>query len=135
MSKASSYIHIYIASMAQHNEFGQISEDRAVAYLMARGYTIRDRNWRIGHKEIDIVAQKNGTIAFVEVKARKNDKYGDPVDAITDSKIRNLVQAANAYIRYHRISFPIRFDVIVIIGEPGNQSVEHIEDAFYPPQY
>jgi putative endonuclease len=73
--------------------------------------------------------------AFVEVKARKNDKYGDPVDAITDSKIRNLVQAANAYIRYHRISFPIRFDVIVIIGEPGNQSVEHIEDAFYPPQY
>lgn len=137
ISKASSYIHIYIyiASMAQHNEFGQISEDRAVAYLMARGYTIRDRNWRIGHKEIDIVAQKNGTIAFVEVKARKNDKYGDPVDAITDSKIRNLVQAANAYIRYHRISFPIRFDVIVIIGEPGNQSVEHIEDAFYPPQY
>ncbi|MBR4997693.1 MAG: YraN family protein [Bacteroidaceae bacterium] len=121
--------------MAQHNEFGQISEDRAVAYLMARGYTIRDRNWRMGHKEIDIVAQKNGTIAFIEVKARKNDRFGDPVDAITDTKIRNLAQAANAYLRYHRIDLPARFDVIVIIGEPGNQSVEHIEDAFYPPQY
>ena len=50
--------------MAQHNEFGQISEDRAVAYLMAHGYTIRDRNWRIGHKEIDIVAQKNGELVI-----------------------------------------------------------------------
>ena len=59
--------------MAQHNEFGQISEDRAAAYLMARGYTIRERNWRFGHKEIDIIAQKHGTLAIVEVKARKND--------------------------------------------------------------
>ena len=126
---------MYRIDMASHNEFGQISEDRAVAYLMARGYTIRERNWRIGHKEIDIIAQKGGTIAFIEVKARKNNKYGDPTDAVTDSKIRNLVQAASAYIRYHRINLPIRFDVIVIIGEPGNQSVEHIEDAFYPPQY
>ena len=69
------------------------------------------------------------------MKARKNDRFGDPVDAITDTKIRNLAQAANAYLRYHRIDLPARFDVIVIIGEPGNQSVEHIEDAFYPPQY
>ena len=65
--------------MAQHNEFGRISEDRAVAYLMARGYTIRDRNWRLGHKEIDIVAQKNGVLVIVEVKARRDDRFGDPV--------------------------------------------------------
>lgn len=119
--------------MAIHNEFGRISEDRAVAYLMAHGYTIRDRNWRIGHKEIDIVAQKNDIIAIIEVKARKSNKYGDPTEAITDKKIRNLVQAANAYIHYHRINRPIRFDIISIIGEPENQKIEHIEDAFYPP--
>lgn len=119
--------------MAHHNEFGQISEDRAVAYLMARGYTIRERNWRLGHKEIDIIAQKNGIIAIIEVKARKSDKYGDPIEAVTDEKIRNLVQAANAYVRYHRINLTVRFDIITIIGEPGNQTVEHIEDAFYPP--
>ncbi|MBR6630035.1 MAG: YraN family protein [Bacteroidaceae bacterium] len=121
--------------MAQHNEFGQISEDRAVAYLMAHGYTIRDRNWRIGHKEIDIVAQKNGELVIIEVKARKNDHFGDPADAVTDDKIRKLVQAANAYVRYHRISWPVRFDIIAITGEPGYQKVEHIEDAFYPPLY
>ena len=61
--------------MAQHNEFGQISEDRAAAYLMARGYTIRNRNWRVGHKEIDIIAQKDGVIVFIEVKTRKSDRY------------------------------------------------------------
>ena len=126
-------IPIYIFSMAHHNEFGQISEDRAVAYLMARGYTIRERNWRLGHKEIDIIAQKNGTIAFIEVKARKNDRFGDPTEAVTDSKIRNLVQAANAYARYHRIDLPVRFDIITIIGEPGDQTIDHIENAFYPP--
>ena len=91
--------------MAQHNDFGQISEDRAAAYLMARGYTIRDRNWRVGHKEIDIIAQKDGVIAIVEVKARKS------------------------------IDLPIRFDIISITGEPGHQKVEHIEEAFYPPLY
>lgn len=119
--------------MAQHNEFGQISEDRAAAYLMARGYTIRERNWRFGHKEIDIIAQKNGTLAIVEVKARKNDLYGDAADAVTDRKIRNLVQAANAYVRYYRLDLSVRFDLITITGESGNQTIEHIEDAFYSP--
>ena len=119
--------------MAQHNEFGQISEDRAVAYLMARGYTIRERNWRLGHKEVDIIAQKNGTIAFIDVKARMSDRYGDPIEAITDRKIKNLAQAANAYIHFHRLNHNVRFDVISIVGKPGDQTIEHIEDAFGPP--
>jgi putative endonuclease len=119
--------------MAQHNDFGRISEDRAVAYLMARGYTIRDRNWRLGHKELDIVAQKNDTLVIVEVKARKSNRYGDAVDAVTDDKIYKIVQAANAYVRYHRINLNVRFDIIAITGEPGHQTLEHIEDAFYPP--
>ena len=122
-------------TMAQHNDFGQISEDRAAAYLMARGYTIRDRNWRLGHKELDIVAQKNDTLAIVEVKARRSDRYGDAVDAVTDDKIRKVVQAANAYVSYHRINLNVRFDIIAITGELGHQTVEHIEDAFSPPLY
>ena len=121
--------------MAQHNEFGRISEDRAAAYLMARGYTIRDRNWRLGHKELDIVAQKNDKLAIIEVKARRSDRYGDAVDAVTDDKIYKIVQAANAYVRYHRINLNVRFDIIAITGEPGSQTIEHIEDAFYAPLY
>ena len=121
--------------MAQHNEFGQISEDRAAAYLMARGYTIRDRNWRLGHKEIDIVAQKDGTLVIVEVKARRNEHYGTAIEAVTDDKIHKTVQAANAYVRYHRINLTVRFDIIAITGEPGSQSIEHIEDAFHSPLF
>lgn len=121
--------------MAQHNEFGKVSEDRAAAYLMAQGYTIRERNWRLGHKEIDIIAQKDGVLAIIEVKARKSNHYGDPVEAVTDKKIRHLVQAANAYVRYHRIDLTIHFDIIAITGEIGHQTVTHIEEAFYPPLY
>lgn len=118
--------------MAQHNEFGQISEDRAVAYLMAHGYIIRDRNWRVGHKEIDIVAQRDGVVAFIEVKARRSNRFGEAIEAVTDTKIRHIVTAANAYVHYHRINLPVRFDIIGITGEPGQQTVEHIEDAFHP---
>ena len=121
--------------MAQHNEFGKISEDRAAAYLMARGYTIRDRNWRLGHKELDIIAQRGDTLAIVEVKARRNNRYGDAIDAVTDEKIYKIIQAASAYVRYHRIKLNVRFDIIGVTGEPGEQVVEHIEDAFYSPLY
>lgn len=121
--------------MAQHNDFGQISEDRAAAYLMARGYTIRDRNWRLGHKEIDIVAQKDGILAIVEVKARRNEQYGTAIEAVTDDKILKTVQAASAYVRYHRLDLTVRFDIIALTGEPGHQSIEHIENAFHSPLY
>ena len=116
--------------MAGHNDYGRICEDRAVAYLMARGYTIRDRNWRFGHKELDIVAQKNGVLAVIEVKARRSDRYGDAFEAVTDSKIYKIVQAANAYVKYYRINLSVRFDIISITGDPDNLKVEHIEDAF-----
>jgi putative endonuclease len=121
--------------MAQHNDFGLISEDRAAAYLMAHGYTIRDRNWRLGHKEIDIIAQKNDTLVIIEVKARRSNRYGDAIEAVTDDKICKIIQAADAYVRYHRIDLKVRFDIIGITGEPGQQTIEHIEDAFHPPLY
>ena len=121
--------------MAQHNDFGQISEDRAAAYLMARGYTIRDRNWRLGHKEIDIVAQKDGILAIVEVKARRSEQYGTAIEAVTDDKILKTVQAAHAYVRYHRLDLTVRFDIIALTGEPGHQTIEHIKDAFHSPLF
>ena len=56
--------------MAQHNDFGAQGEDIAIDYLRRKGYVILDRNWRSGHREIDIVARKDDTVVFVEVKAR-----------------------------------------------------------------
>ena len=117
--------------MAAHNEFGLEGEDKAVNYLIKEGYLILDRNWKSGRKELDIVAQKDGTLVVVEVKSRKSAKYGSPEDAVTPTKIRNTVLAADAYIRYNRIDLPVRFDIISILS--SGEVINHIEDAFRSP--
>ena len=58
--------------MADHNELGREGEDEALLYLTQKGYTLLARNWRIGHLEIDIVAEWFGEIVFVEVKTRRD---------------------------------------------------------------
>lgn len=118
--------------MALHNDFGTQGEDIAIAHLRAKGYVIVDRNWRSGHKEIDIVAQKDDTIVFVEVKARANAFYGNPEDAITRRKMHLLVLAADAYLRCNAIDMDVRFDVITITGSVNKPVIRHYEHAFRP---
>ena len=114
--------------MAAHNELGKEGELLAANHLQSEGYVIRHRNWRCGHKELDIVAEKDGTLVFVEVKTRK--------DAVTNGKIRRIVSSADAYLRKYAIDLPVRFDLITIVtGENGLPRLRHIEDAFYPPLY
>lgn len=117
--------------MAEHNEFGATCEDIAAEYLTREGYCILDRNWRSGHKELDIIASKDGTLVIVEVKARKSIRYGKPEDAVTPAKIRRIVLAADAYVRFRRLDMPIRFDIISVVKE--KDCVQHIEDAFRSP--
>lgn len=120
--------------MAWHNEYGRSGEDVAAEYLERQGYLILDRNWYFGHKELDIVAQKDECLIIVEVKTRKRTTYGRPEEAVTPRKINRLVLAANAYVRSHYIDMPVRFDVIAIshLGEGSREKVEHYEDAFRP---
>lgn len=117
--------------MADHNDFGKAGEWQAVEYLRSQGYLIRDTNWRSGHKELDIVAEKDGTLVVVEVKSRASTRFGRPQDAVSPMKIRRTVAAADAYVRCYRIDLPIRFDVITIVATTGR--MEHIEDAFRSP--
>lgn len=118
--------------MAQHNDFGARGEDIAVEYLRCKGYVILDRNWRSGHKEIDIVARQDDTIIFVEVKARANTFYGNPENAVTRRKMHLLVLAADAYLRYNVLDLDVRFDVITITGTIEKPHVRHYERAFRP---
>ncbi len=120
--------------MAEHNLFGRDGEDAAVAYLRENGYCIVDRNWRSGHKEIDIVAEKDGVLIIVEVKTRRNSDYGRPEDAVSVMKMKRTQMAADAYVRYHRLDMPVRFDIISVLGK--DHKIHHIEDAFRMiPQY
>lgn len=97
-------------------EVGRRYEDAAAQFLIQNGYTILDRNYQAGHKEIDIVAGKPGLIAFVEVKAARSTSYGHPAEWVSQRKIRLLTQAAQVYLDEKRITGrDIRFDVICFV--------------------
>ena len=122
--------------MAKHNELGKAGEDAAVAYLEQHGYIIRDRNWRKGHFELDIVAAKENELIVVEVKTRSNTQFAEPEDAVDLPKIRRTVRAADTYMKLFQIDASVRFDIITIVGnDNGDFKIEHIKEAFYPPLF
>lgn len=122
----------YIYHMSEHNTLGKLGENVAVTYLEQHGYAIRHRNWRFHHLEVDIISVKDHEIVFVEVKTRKNNEYGEPYDAVDYKKMQRLVKAADTYIKLYQIDYNIRFDIISVVGENGNFTIEHIKEAFYP---
>jgi len=119
--------------MAEHNKLGKDGEAAAVAYLKENGYEILHTNWQRGHFELDIVAKTEDELVIVEVKTRSEGSIMEPEDAVTNQKIRNIVAAADTYIKFFDIDLPARFDIISIIGKSPNFEIDHIEDAFYPP--
>lgn len=119
--------------MALHNQLGKSGEEYATEYLISRGYIIRDVNWVSGKHELDIVAFHDDMMVVVEVKTRSNVDYAYPEEAVTEKKMRNIVRAADAYIRMFDIDMDVRFDVISIVGKEPPFDIEHIEDAFLPP--
>lgn len=103
--------------MKNNNTSGAAGERIACEYLGLLGYSILEKNYRAGHLEIDIIASYEGCVVFVEVKTRKNNSYGDALDAVSRQKIRNIKRAAYVYLtkqRPERTSSEIRLDVIAI---------------------
>ena len=122
--------------MARHNDLGKWGEGVAADYLEQQGYSILERSWRSGHKDIDLIAFKQGILAFVEVKTRKNNAYIQPQQAVDRHKIKLLMTAANRYICNNNIDAEIRFDIVAITGtDYSNYKIEHIEQAFLPIPY
>jgi Holliday junction resolvase-like predicted endonuclease len=114
-----------------HNELGTWGEIMAADYLLRNGYLIRERDWKSGHRDLDIIAQDGETLVVVEVKTRRNRTYTDPERAVNYQKMQNLRMAANHYVKYHHINAPVRFDIITVTGTPGDSpEIEHIQDAF-----
>ena len=119
--------------MADHNELGNVGEERAQAFLRNKGYHILHTNWRIGKLELDIVAKKDDWLVVVEVKTRSTDTFEHPEEAITSRKIRNLVNATHEYILQFDWRGETRFDVISVIPHGELFDIVHIEDAFLSP--
>lgn len=122
-----------VIKMAEQNELGKDGEARARDYLIRQGYTIMHTNWHWHHYELDIVAVKDGELVVVEVKTRSFDYLISPEDAVDNKKIRRIVAAADAYVRYFNLELPVRFDIITLIKRKDSYQIEHIDDAFYAP--
>lgn len=118
--------------MAAKDELGAAGERRAVAHLTAAGYDIVDRNWRCAQGEIDIVAVKGPFLVVAEVKTRRTDSYGHPLEAIDARKRARLWRLAAAWIAAHPAvarGRRLRLDAIAITGpDPDAGALEHLED-------
>jgi putative endonuclease len=110
---------------------GDTGERAAAEYLEGKGYRVLHRNYRFGRGEIDLIARKGGTIVFVEVKTRSTDSYGEPEEAVTPAKVRQIRRIASAWLAQRRIGeCDCRFDVIAVLSEGGRLTVRHTEDIF-----
>ena len=118
-------------SMAEHHQLGQWGEEVAADYLRRKGYVIVERNWKSGHRDLDIIAwdEERQTLVFVEVKTRRNRLFTAPEQAVNYQKMQHLRQASHHYVKYRRTDCNVRFDVITVVGSPETEpEVEHIED-------
>jgi len=116
--------------MATHNELGKQGEELAMEYLQKKKYTILERNWRFKKAEVDIIAQKEGVLAVIEVKTRTSNYFGNPQDFVNPKKIKLLVEAINEYVTSKNLDIEVRFDIIAILKNQYRFEIEHLEDAF-----
>lgn len=116
--------------MAEHNILGHQGEEAVVLYLMLHGYAIREVDWRWGHCDIDIVAEKLGLLVFIEVKTRSSERFERAEAAVDKEKRRHILDAAAAYIHFKHLDMPCRFDIITMVGAAPHFSLNHIKDAF-----
>ena len=116
---------------AARQAFGELGERIAERWLRRRGWRIVQRRFRSGHRDIDLVAERDGLVAFVEVKARRGQRFGDPVEAVNWKKQRELGRSARVWIARHgRAPEAYRFDVIGVLVAGPSVRVRHIENAF-----
>ena len=116
--------------MAKHNEKGKIGEELAIEYLINHGYKVLHTNWRAGHLEVDIIAQKNNILVFCEVKCRSSSAFGDPESFVTRQKQQHIIKAAANYVERNRWQGESRFDIVSILTGGETVKINHIENAY-----
>ena len=103
----------------------------AMAYLKRCGWTIEAHRYRLGHRELDIVARTGELVAIVEVKTRASEAYGQPAESVLWRKRRTIAQVAEVWRQRHgRTDDVFRFDVIEVRLAASGCRVAHLEDAW-----
>lgn len=114
------------------SELGKKGEELAKEFYMKNHFSIRDTNWRLGHLEVDIIAENSACIVFCEVKTRSSTLLGRPEEFVTRQKQQHLIRAANYYLSFKNLKKEVRFDIISIIKNGETYLLHHIPDAFSP---
>lgn len=118
--------------MKPSNDLGQQGESIAIHYLLNKGYTILEKNYRIGKIEIDIIAEKDHQIVVVEVKARESSIHGSPEEAVDDKKENFLLFGLEHYLLKYELECEARIDIIAIEFHRGQHfELRHHEGAVY----
>ena len=116
---------------AARQAFGELGERIAERWLRRAGWRIIQRRFRSGHRDIDLVVEREGTVAFVEVKARRGSRFGQPVEAVNWRKQKELCKSARVWIDRHGRPLEVyRFDVIGVLMENERVRIRHVPDAF-----
>ncbi|MBQ1673540.1 MAG: YraN family protein [Bacteroidales bacterium] len=114
------------------DETGRRGEELALRALEQRGLRLLDRNWRSGHREIDLVMESPDRLHFVEVKTLTPPLQIQPFEKVDPRKQANLAAAARHYVACRKILKEVQFDVVSVVLDGERSQVEYIPEAFYP---
>lgn len=118
----------------ESRRLGRWGEDLAAKFLVGKGYRVLDRNWKCRFGELDLVAEGEGYLCFVEVKLRRSNRFGTGAEQVDRRKREKLWIAAELYLQEHPTVLQPRFDVIEVLAPNGlgtkNPKIRHIEGAF-----
>lgn len=115
-----------MAINGENRKLGFSGERKAAGYLKKSGYEILARNYRCPFGEVDIIARKDDTVAFVEVKTRSGDYFGEPNQAVDAKRMQRYRNCVRYYFAHREIDVTVRFDII----EVTKAGINHIENAF-----
>ena len=118
--------------MSDFLKIGERGEALAWNFLRKQGYTILEKNYRTRFGELDVIARKGGIVVFLEVKTRRDERFGLPAEAVDWRKRQKLIRSAEAYLQAGRLeNQPARFDIVSIQWDGRSEpQFSLIEDAF-----
>ena len=111
---------------------GIVGENEADVFLQSKGFKIIEKNWSMGKLEVDLIGTIGKYIVFVEVKKRHSKAFREPWEAVNRKKQRNIILAANIYLKKSHSDLEPRFDIVSIVQDGQKIEIEHIEQAFWP---
>jgi putative endonuclease len=111
---------------------GLAGERVALAFLTSCGWSVEAHRFKLGRHDVDLIARKDRTVAFVEVKTRRSSSCGSGLEAVSRRKQRDIARVANAWIlRYGRPNEEYRFDLVAVQPSVnGKPLIEHVADAW-----